>query len=96
MTRLVVDLDQLLGAVERMRRFQEHLARTHDVASRRMGDLHVVWTGDAADAQAAAQRHWSAAADQVHEALAALTAIASAAHANYAVAAAANRRMWSA
>jgi WXG100 family type VII secretion target len=93
---LVVDLDQLVGTVERMRRFQDHLADTHEVAARRIEELHVVWTGDAADAQAAAARHWSAAAAQVHAALAALTAIASTAHANYTAAAAANRRMWSA
>jgi WXG100 family type VII secretion target len=95
-TRLVVDLEQLLATVERMRRFQEHLANSHEVAVHRVAELHVVWTGDAADAQAAAARHWSAAAAQVHAALAALTAIASTAHANYTAAAAANRRMWSA
>jgi WXG100 family type VII secretion target len=95
-TRLVVDLDKLLGAVERMRRFQEELARTHEVVERRVRGLHLVWTGEAATAQAVAQQHWSTAAGQVHEALVGLAAIASTAHANYLAAAAANRRMWSA
>lgn len=96
MTRLVVDLDQLAEAVGRMERFQQHLVRTHDEVERRVRDMHVVWTGEAAVAQSVAQQHWAAASHDLQDALAALRSIASTAHTNYAAAAAANQRMWSA
>ena len=95
MTRLVVDLDELSRSVERMRLFQEHLIRAHDSVQSRMRDLHAVWTGEAAGAQAIAQQHWAAAARDLQDALTTLASIARTAHANYTAAAAANRRMWS-
>ena len=95
MTRLVVDIDELARSVERMRLFQQHLINAHDAVDGRMRELHVVWTGEAASAQASAQQHWTAAARDVQEALAALSAIAHTAHLNYTVAVTANRRMWS-
>jgi WXG100 family type VII secretion target len=95
-TRLVVDLDQLAAAVQRMERFQEHLVRTHDEVERRVRDMHIAWTGEAAAAQSVAQQHWTAASHEVQDALAALRSIASTAHANYTAAASANQRMWSA
>jgi WXG100 family type VII secretion target len=94
-TRLVVDLDELARSVERMRLFQEHLIHAHDAVDSRMRELHVVWTGDAASAQASAQEHWAAGARDVQEALAALSSIAHVAHLNYTAAVTANRRMWS-
>ncbi len=95
MTRLVVDLDELARSVDRMRLFQEHLIRAHDEVRSRMRELQVVWSGEAANAQASAQEHWAAAADDVQDALGALASIAGTAHANYTAALAANRRMWS-
>ncbi len=95
MTRLVVDLDELARSVQRMQLFAQQLTGAHDAVQGRMRELHVAWTGEAASAHAAAQQHWDAAADEVHDALAVLASIVGTAHANYTAAAAANRRMWS-
>ena len=96
MTRLTVDLERLEQTIERLQRFQQHLARTHEEAERRVQQLQLAWTGEAAAAQATAQHHWAVAAVQVQESLASLRSIAATAHANYTAAVLANRRMWSA
>lgn len=92
MTRLVIDLAALTDLVDRMSQFGAQLAGVHDDVDARLRGLQ--WTGEAAAAQAAAHAQWSAAATELHDALAVLRAIATTAHANYSAAAAANRRMW--
>jgi uncharacterized protein YukE len=94
-SRLVVDLAQLADLVDRMEQFQAHLCAARDDAAR-VQQLHGQWTGTAAAAQADAQARWAAGAVDVHESLAALRSIASAARANYEAALLANRRMWGA
>jgi ESAT-6 family protein len=93
-TRVGVDLDRLAELMVRMERCERQLVRTHEDVTQRVREMYGSWDGDAAQAQAAAQREWSAAAAQVHAALAGLRRIGSTAHANYLAAIAANRRMW--
>jgi WXG100 family type VII secretion target len=95
MSRLAVDLERLAHLVDRMARFEQHLGGLRDEVDVRVQALNATWTGEAAAAQASAHDQWRAGAAQVHEALAVLRTIATGAHANYAAAAAANRRMWS-
>jgi WXG100 family type VII secretion target len=93
-SRLVVDLDRLANLVDRMALFQAHLARGYDEVTARVHSVQLTWSGAAAEAQASAHARWRAGAAEVHEALGVLRSIASEAHANYAAAVAANRRMW--
>ncbi len=94
MTRLAVDLAALAELVEGMQRFQDHLTTTRQEVERRVAGLHLTWSGGAAAEQAAAQRHWSMATDELQQTLAVLRSIGLTAHANYSAAMAANRRMW--
>jgi WXG100 family type VII secretion target len=94
-TRLAVDLEALAELVDGMQRFQDHLTATRQEVERRVAAMQLTWSGAAAAEQAAAQRHWSRATDELQQALAALRSIGLTAHANYAAAMAANRRMWS-
>jgi WXG100 family type VII secretion target len=93
-SRLAVDLDRLASLVDRMAAFETRLAHVLDEADARVEALHPIWTGRAAAAQASAHAQWRAGANEVRTALTALRAIATEAHANYAAAVAANRRMW--
>jgi WXG100 family type VII secretion target len=95
-TRVVVDLHRLGALVERMALVHAQLARIHDDVDARVRQLHPDWAGMAADTQRAAHAEWSAAAQQVHEALRELRAIAATARDNYHAAVLANRRMWTA
>jgi uncharacterized protein YukE len=93
MSRVVVDLSHLAELVERMEQFLVQLTAVREVAVR-AEQSHGTWTGDAAALEADAQARWSGGAAEVQDALAALRAIASTAHANYDAAVLANRRMW--
>lgn len=95
MSRVVVDLERLADLVDRLDAYATHLARTCEHADAQVRQMHELWTGSAAAAQAAAHARWRAAADQVSDALGALRSIGATAHANYSMAASANRRMWS-
>jgi WXG100 family type VII secretion target len=94
MSRLRIDLERLDRLVEQMRHVQEELRSAHHDVETRVRQAHLTWSGPAAAAQAAAERRWALGAAEVQEALAALHSIAATAHANYAAAAHANRRMW--
>lgn len=94
MTELTVDVAALERFVSRLELLAGHLGRVRADVDAQVGQLHVTWTGEAAERQAAAQRRWAAGADDVHAALAALRAVASIAHANYLAAVQANRGMW--
>lgn len=91
-----VDLDALLGLVDRMAACEEDL---HEAAGRvrgRVADLHVTWDGAAAEAHAAAQREWERGLDAMRDGLAAMRAAATIAHDSYSAAATTNTRMWQA
>lgn len=94
MTRVVVDLAALAQFVGQLELLQRQLLHAHDTVGQQVARLHVQWTGRAAATHAAAHTQWAAAATEVSDALATLRAIGSDAHANYAAAVAANRRMW--
>lgn len=95
MSRLRVDLAALDDLIGRMQHFEARLAALRSEAAARTGELHATWRGAAAQTQAGAQATWAAGAGEVHDALVALRSVAVTAHANYAAATAANRRMWS-
>jgi ESAT-6 family protein len=95
MTRVAVDLDRLAALIERAAVFQSRLERLGAEVEARVAAVHAEWHGAAASAHAAAHAQWRVGAGEVDAALAMLRSIASGAHANYAAAAAANRRMWS-
>lgn len=96
MSRLAVELDRLGELVDRMALFEAQLERVRDEVDARIRALHVSWTGEAATRQASAHAQWRTGAAEVHHVLVALRSIAAGAHANYAAAAVANRRMWAA
>ena len=94
MTRVAVDLDRLAEFTDRLELFAAHLSRARSEVDGRVQALHDTWTGSAAAAQLAAHETWRAGAVEVSEALAALRAVASGAHTNYAAAMHANAAMW--
>lgn len=94
MSGVVVDLEQLAELIERMARFQHELIRLGDHVEARAQRLHESWIGRAAVEYAQAQARWAAGAAEVHDALVTLRAVAVTAHANFAAATLANRRMW--
>jgi WXG100 family type VII secretion target len=94
MTRIAVDLDQLMEFVARLEYAQTELTQARGDADARIRQVQTGWDGAAAQAQAAAHARWRAGARQVQEALAALHSIARTAHANYAAAVRANQSMW--
>jgi WXG100 family type VII secretion target len=93
-SRLVVDLARLAELIDRLEAFHSHLLRTRDDVDARVRQLHGEWAGSAAAAQASAHAQWKSGAAEVQDALAALRSVAATAHANYAAAMLANRRMW--
>lgn len=95
MTGLGVDLARLGELVDRMQRFEAQLNDVRTQLDARIRGLDVTWTGAAAVAQAGAHARWDAAAGDVHAASGTLRRVAATAHANYAAAVLANRRMWS-
>jgi WXG100 family type VII secretion target len=90
-----VDLERLTEHVEEAQRFtdqvDEALSRLHVVVEQ----LHLTWTGRAADAHRRAHRSWASGAREMREGLLEMTRAAAGARAEYAAAARANDRMWS-
>lgn len=94
MTRLGVDLgllDELVAAMEVAAR---SLAEIRADVDRSVGQLQAVWCGGAAQAQAGAQRQWTAGEAEMRAALVRLREIAAGAASNYRAAVAANQRIW--
>jgi ESAT-6 family protein len=89
-----VDIELLQDVVDRMSAFERDLDERLGELDTRVGRLHQIWSGDAAAEQARAHREWLAGAQRMHAAIVTLRRIATAAHANYAAAIAANRQMW--
>jgi WXG100 family type VII secretion target len=95
MTRVAVDLELLADLLDRMAAFEQRFAVVRDDVDARMRRTRAVWTGAAADAQAAVHERWVVGAREMHEGLTALHSIAGTARENYASAVQANRQMWS-
>lgn len=94
MAAYAVDLDELARTVEEMARCGDSLDAVLDRVGRRVTDLHLTWEGEAAVAQAAAEREWESGFRAMRAALASMRAAADVAHGNYADAADTNVRMW--
>lgn len=94
MTSFAVDLDQLLDVVERLAAFEQALLAKLGELDAAVDDLHLGWTGDAADGHRAAHDLWRTGADEMHQAGVRMREAAERAHANYTRAVAANQQMW--
>lgn len=92
--RYAVDLDDLDEAIARMTRFQDLLERQIAHLDTTVADLHLTWTGAAAEAQRAAHDEWATGARAMHEGIGDMIAAARLAHANYLAAVTANQEMW--
>ena len=92
--RFAVDLDLL----DETTRSLEACIRSHDEllddVRRRVGALHLTWTGAAAQAHVDAQTDWEAGFARMREALGVMRQAAAAAHHHYAGAIAANLSTW--
>jgi WXG100 family type VII secretion target len=86
---------QLADVVVRLGALDAHLQAVVAQVERRVDELHLTWSGDAAQAQRSAHDEWQRGAAQMRAALATMRSIAASAHANYTAAAAANVQMWS-
>lgn len=93
--RYTVQTEELDSVIARMARFEEDLAQAIDNADARVQQMHVNWSGEAAEQQRAAHERWQADAVRMHAALRRLRAIAQSAHANYTATVATNSAMWS-
>lgn len=89
-----VDLELLEETIASLTRSGDALDDRLDEVERRVAELHVVWGGAAAEAQAAAQAAWAAGFREMRQALAAMRAAGEVARGNYGDAATTNLRMW--
>ena len=89
-----VDVDALRRTVDEMAVCGDGLHDLAETLARQVQALHDTWEGQAAVAQATAQREWEAGFRSMREALARMRVVAAVAHDNYAAAATANVEMW--
>jgi WXG100 family type VII secretion target len=89
-----VDLARLAEMIEQLSSFDRYLEQALDEAGRRVDELHVSWSGEAASAQRAAHQEWVRGAEDMRAGLATMRAIAATAHGNYSSAVTTNTRMW--
>ncbi|WP_121256996.1 WXG100 family type VII secretion target [Nocardioides ferulae] len=92
--RFQIDSDELDAVIADLERCERNLAALTDRIEGQMRQLHEVWEGLAADAQAEAQREWDDGMRAMRQALADLRAAARQAHDNYTSAATTNLKMW--
>jgi WXG100 family type VII secretion target len=92
--RYTADLEAIDAHVQRAQTFVDHLEQTLTHLDQVVGDLHLSWTGQAADAHRLAHREWVDGARELKEGLAGMVAAARLAHENYSGAATANVEMW--
>lgn len=90
-----VDTEALAEAVQRMGEYLGYAENMLGEIDSLVGNLHVTWSGEAADAHRQAHRHWAHGAAMMREALGRLTAAGATAHANYTRVMTANLDMWS-
>lgn len=89
-----VDLDKLLGFIDRVAAFDSRAEAVASEVDRHVAQLKTTWRGDAADAHQEYHARWTAAADQMRHAMAELKAKAEAAHGSYSGAVQHNSAMW--
>jgi ESAT-6 family protein len=94
MTAFEVPLDGLVDVVDHLAALEQQLDERLAEVDARVGRLHGVWSGVAADEQLLAHRRWLAGAREMQAALTTLRGIVGTSHANYSSAVSANRRMW--
>lgn len=94
MASFMVDPDRLSDIVEQMGRFDRQLESALDDVTAKMQQLHMTWSGEAADQQAQAHAEWQRGASEMRAALAVLRQIATTASENYTGAVSANLSMW--
>lgn len=91
-----IDVDELDAVIADIQSTESALQSLTDDLEAQMKALQSVWTGLAADAQAAAQAEWDSGMAQMRQAMAELRAAARTAHGNYQGAAETNATMWEA
>ncbi|WP_433664715.1 WXG100 family type VII secretion target [Nocardia sp. CA-128927] len=89
-----VNLEQLDAAVAVLQAFSRDVEAELADIDRRIGELHLSWSGDAATAQQQAHSRWMAGAAELRQNLDELREIARKAHTNYTAAIETNTRMW--
>ena len=89
-----VRLDRLAETVEHLDRLDAHLETMAAVAVRRVDELHLTWTGEAAAAHRVAHQRWLHGVAEMRSGLQQMRSIAATAHGNYSAAVAANVTMW--
>lgn len=94
MTTLVVDFDQLQGAIDHMADFGRDVTEILEDIDQAMAALRANWDGSGSDAQAQSQQKWEDGAEQMKAALATMQKIAEGAHKNYTDAVDKNGKMW--
>jgi WXG100 family type VII secretion target len=92
--RYTADLEAIQAHVDRAQAFVDHLEQTLAHLDQVVDDLHLTWTGQAAEAHRVAHREWTEGARDLKEGLAGMVAAARLAHGNYSGAASANLEMW--
>lgn len=92
--RFTVDLDELNAVVGDMVAFEDRLRAKLAELDQLVAELHLTWTGQAADAQRSAHARWKAGAEEMHHGLVEMRQAGRRAHANYTAAAEANASMW--
>lgn len=94
MERYRVELQELLGFVERLQVFEQRGEQIAESADNLVSQLEGNWSGTAADAHQAEHEKWCAAAAEMREAAAQLRQAADAAHRNYTEVIEINTAMW--
>jgi WXG100 family type VII secretion target len=89
-----VDLDKLLGFIDRVAAFDSRAEAVASEVDRHVAQLKTTWRGDAADAHQDYHARWTAAAEHMRHALGELKAKAEAAHGSYSGAVGHNSAMW--
>jgi WXG100 family type VII secretion target len=92
--RYTADLEQLASHVHHAEAFVDDLDEALGHLTNVVGDLHLTWKGDAADAHRLAHEEWVRGAEEMKDALSVLAAAARRAHGNYHSAASTNADMW--
>lgn len=90
-----VDLDELSRVMSEMQGFERSLRRRLAELESTIENLHMSWTGSAADAHRRAHAELAAGAEEVHRSLSEMREAGEHAHAGYSAAAEANATMWS-
>lgn len=94
MPRYLVQTEELASVIARMVVFEQHLQQAVENADARVKQMHVTWSGQAAQEHLAAHARWKADAVRMHQALTQMRTIAASAHTNYTATVTTNTAMW--